>query len=197
MSAPRLAHLRRADGQSLMEFALVLPLLLVVVLGTVEVSYALLDQHIVTRLTREGSNLISRDVTLEDAVTALNTMTQPPVDFGTRSRVIFSVLKRGATTGTNNFDRVILYQRREYGSLSASSKIATQGSASFNGPPNYEASNSDNNTNLRVTNLPADLITVPGGMVYVTEVYSTHTLLTPVNRFGVDVPTVFYSIAYF
>jgi hypothetical protein len=180
-----------------MEFALVLPLLLVVVLGTVEVSYALLDQHIVTRLTREGSNLISRDVTLEDAVTALNTMTQPPVDFGTRSRVIFSVLKRGATTGTNNFDRVILYQRREYGSLSASSKIATQGSASFNGPPNYEASNSDNNTNLRVTNLPADLITVPGGMVYVTEVYSTHTLLTPVNRFGVDVPTVFYSIAYF
>ena len=36
-------------------------------LGVVETSYGLLDQHVVTKLTREGSNLISRDTSLQDA----------------------------------------------------------------------------------------------------------------------------------
>ena len=93
-----------------------MPLVVVVALGVIEVGYALLDQHVVTKLTREGSNLISRDTTIDDAVTAMRSMTTRPVDFATRSRVIFSVLKKGSTTGTANYDQVILYQRHEYGS---------------------------------------------------------------------------------
>jgi hypothetical protein len=38
---------------------------------------------------------------------------------------------------------------------------------------------------------------VTGGMLYVTEIYSTHTLITPFNRFGISVPGTLYSIAYF
>ena len=34
-------------------------------IGFVEVAYALLDNHAVTRLTREGSNLISRNTILQ------------------------------------------------------------------------------------------------------------------------------------
>ena len=45
-------HRRGERGQSVIEFAIMLPLLLVVVLGVVEVSYALMDQHVVTKLTR-------------------------------------------------------------------------------------------------------------------------------------------------
>ena len=63
-------RLASARGQSLLEFALIMPLILLVALGVVEVSYALLDQHVVTKLTREGSNLISRDVSISDAATA-------------------------------------------------------------------------------------------------------------------------------
>ena len=48
-------------GQSAVEFALVLPFLVVLVLGLTELGYALLDSHIATKLTRESSNLISRD----------------------------------------------------------------------------------------------------------------------------------------
>src|SRR5262245_17954788 len=92
-----------------------MPLILVVALGVIEFGYALLDQHVVTKLTREGSNLISRDTTIDDAVTAMRSMSTRPVDFDTRSRVIFSVLKKGSTTGTANYDQVILYQRAEYG----------------------------------------------------------------------------------
>ena len=44
-------------GQSIVEFAIVMPLFLIIVLGIVEVGYALVDQHTTTRVTREGSNL--------------------------------------------------------------------------------------------------------------------------------------------
>jgi Flp pilus assembly protein TadG len=92
-------RLRHADGQALVEFAVVLPLLLVLVLGVVEVGYALLDQHVVTKLSREGSNLISRDVTLQDAGAAMKSMKTRPVDFDVQSRLIFSVVKKVATAG--------------------------------------------------------------------------------------------------
>jgi hypothetical protein len=188
---------RHADGQALVEFAVVLPLLLVLALGVTDVGYALLDQHVVTKLSREGSNLISRDVTLQDAAAAMKSMRTRPVDFDNGSRLIFSVVKKVVTAGTPNFDKVILYQRYEYGALAASSALKTRGPAAFGGAPNYEAPNSDTNTNLQITNLPANLLVVPGGMTFVTEVYTRHSLLTPLDRFGIALPSTLYSIAYF
>jgi hypothetical protein len=91
---PRLRRLRHERGQSMVEFAMVLPFLLVIVLGVVEVGYALLDQHVVTKLAREGANLISRDATLQEAETALRSMSGRPINFADGSKVIFSVLKQ-------------------------------------------------------------------------------------------------------
>ena len=187
---------RDARGQSLLEFAMVLPLVLVLALGVIEVSYALLDQHVVTKLTREGSNLISRDLTLQDTGTALRNMSSRPVDFATSARVIFSVIKMVNTAGATNLNREVLYQRYEFGAIAANSQLTTQGAGAFGGAPDYLAANSDNDANLRVTNLPPNLI-VPGGLLYVTEIYSRHPLITPFDRFGVSVPNTLYSIAYF
>jgi hypothetical protein len=177
--------------------AMILPLVIILCLGVIEVGYALLDQHVVTKLTREGSNLISRDVTLEDATTAIRSMTTRPVNFDTGSRMIFSVIRKVATSGAPNYDQVILYQRHEYGSLSAQSALNTAGPASFGGAPIFVAPNSENNTNLRITNLPANLILNRGSMLYVTEVFTRHPLITPLDRFGITVPDTLYSIAYF
>jgi len=94
------ALLKDSRGQSVVEFAVVLPLLLLVVLGVIEVSYALLDQHVVTKLTREGSNLISRNTSLLDTATALTTMSTRPVNFGASARMILSVAKNVDTPGT-------------------------------------------------------------------------------------------------
>lgn len=193
----RLALLSDTRGQSLIEFAIVLPLLLVLVLGVIETGYALLDQHVLTKLAREGSNLISRDTSLEDAVVAMRTMSSAPVNFDNGSKIIFSVIKRGATTGTANYDKLILYQRCEYGTLSASSALRTRGSGSFAGAPDYAAVNSDSNTGLQVTSVPSDLVSTRGSMIYITEIYSRHTLITPFERFGGSVPRILYSIAYF
>jgi len=187
-------------GQTLIEFSLVLPLLLFIALGVVEASYALLDQHVVTKLSREGSNLISRDVTLQDAVSAMKTMTTRPVNFDAAtggSRLILSVIKKGATTGTVNYDKHILYQRYAYGTLSAASALTTVGSASFGAAPDYIAINSDTNANLQITNLPANISLARGGLLYVAEVYTTHTTLTPLDQFGVTFPDRLYSIAFF
>ena len=188
-------RLRSQRGQGILEFAIVLPFVLVIVLGVVEISYALLDQHIVTKLTREGSNLISRNTTLTAAGEVMRTMSTRPVDFSSSSHIIFSVVKKGATTGTANVDKDILYQRYEFGPLAAVSTLQTLGSGSFTGP-DYTALNSDTDTRLQVTNLPTGLV-ASGGMIYITEIFSTHTLITPLDRFGITVPPVLYSIAYF
>ena len=189
--------LKDSSGQSMIEFAIVMPLVCLLVLGVVEVGYALLDQQVVTKLTREGSNLISRNSSLQDATTALRTMATRPVDFNNGSRMIFSVLKRGATPGTPNYQQIILYQRTQFGNGSGSSKLNTRGSGSFGGAPDYVANNSDTDTRLQVTSVPNNIITVDGGLMYVTEIYTRHVLITPFDRFGVTVPQNLYSIAYF
>jgi hypothetical protein len=187
-----------ANGQGLVEFAVALPLLLLLALGVVETGYLLLDQHVVTKLAREGSNLISRDTSLQDAVTALKTMSTRPVNLNSSSKVILSVIKKGATTGTANFDKDILYQRYEFGNLAgAASAVRTKGNGAFRGAPDYEAINSDTDANLQITKIPVNLALVRGGMIYVTEIYTKHPLITPVDRFGLRLPSTLYSIAYF
>jgi Flp pilus assembly protein TadG len=191
-------RLTDARGQSVVEMAFLMPLVLVVALGVCEFGYALLDQHVVTKLTREGSNLISRDTTIDDAITAMRSMSTRPVDFTTRSRVIFSVLKKGATTSTANYDQVILYQRAEYGTgVTGTSGLRMRGSGTFGTGPDYVAQNSDTNAGLQIANLPGYLNVTRGGLVYVTEIFTTHNLITPLDRFGVTVPNTLYSIAYF
>ena len=185
-------------GQGLVEFALVLPVFLLLAFGVVELSYAMLDQHVVTKLTREGSNLISRDTTLQDASVAMKTMATRPVDFDTsQSRLILSVIKRGGTTGTPNYNKDILYRRYQIGGLSKSSQLLTQGAVSFGPAPDYTVPNADTNTNLQLTNLPPSVVLAPGGMLYVTEVYTTHSSITPLEAFGLTMPETLYSIAYF
>jgi hypothetical protein len=186
-----------ASGQSLVEFALTLPLLILVVLGVVELAYAMIDQHVVTRLAREGSNLISRDASLEEAAGAMRHIASAPVDFDDGSKLIFSVIKRGATTGSANYDRLFLYQRYECGTLPDGSALVTAGSTTFSGPPDYQAPNSDNDAGLQIANLPADLVPARGAMIYVTEIYTRHTRITPLEAFGISVPTTLYSVAYF
>ena len=186
------------SGQSLIEFALVLPLVLLVALGVIETSWALLDDHVVTKLSREGSNLISRDTTIQDATTAIRQMASRPVNFDDgSSTVIFSVIKRGAITGTANYNKAFLYQRYVYGSFPGTSQFSTAGSGSFGGAPDYMANNPDTDASLQITNAAATLVPNPGQLIYVTEVFSRHSLLTPLDHFGISMPTTLNSVAFF
>jgi hypothetical protein len=184
-------------GQSLLEGAMVLPVLCLIVFGVVELGVALRDQHSISRLSREGSNLISRDVPLEDAAEAIGEMSSGPIDFTKDSKLIFSVIKRGGTVGTANYDTLVLYQRYEYGALKASSRLKIKGAGTFGAAPEYVADNSDTDTDLQLTNAPDGLVSVIGGLAYVTEIITSHPLFTPLVRLGVQVPQELYSVAYF
>lgn len=190
-------RLTSAAGQTLVEMAFVLPITMMVSLGVVEVSYAVLHQHVISRITREGANLISRDVSLLDATNALKTMSTKPVDFANGSQLVLSVLKKGAVVGTANYDRVVLYQRYAIGTLGTASTLTTSGAGSFGGAPDFKADNSDTDTRLRITNLPANVDITRGGLLFVAEVFTSHTPLTPLNKFGVTVPPTLRSIAFF
>lgn len=182
-------------GQSLVEFAVVLPFLVLVAFGVVELSYALLGQHVVASFSREGSNLISRNTSLRDAVTAMRHMTSRPLNLDDgSSKIILSVVRRVATPGAANYNRDILYQRTEYGTLAGQSRL-TGGGGAFGSAPDYQALNPDEDAALRIGNLP---VTLPrGGTLYITEVFSRHATLTPIDSFGLLVPDRLYSIAYF
>jgi len=193
----RRASLQAASGQTIIEMAFVLPVLLVVSLGVVELSYALLHQHVISRITREGANLISRDVTLLDASNALKAMSAAPVNFANGSQLVLSVLKKGSTVGTANFDKVVLYQRYAIGTLGTPSTLSTTGPAPVGPAPDFLTSNTDTNMNLRISNLPANVDVTRGGLLYVAEVFTQHAPLTPLNQFGVVTPQMLRSIAYF
>jgi hypothetical protein len=57
--------------------------------------------------------------------------------------------------------------------------------------------NPNNNTSLRVTNAPPNIVATPGAFIYVTEIYSSYSTLTPLNMLGISLPNQLYSIAYF
>jgi Flp pilus assembly protein TadG len=181
----------------MVEMAIVLPILMMVSLGVVDVSYAILHQHVISRISREGANLISRDVSLLDASNALKSMSTKPVDFSAGSQLVLSVLKKGSTVGTANYDKVVLYQRYSVGTLGVASTLTTAGPGSFGGSPDFKSKNSDTDVNLRITNLPATVDITRGGLMYVAEVFTAHTPLTPLDKFGVTVPPTLRSIAYF
>lgn len=205
MTRPTLRTRRRLHserGQSIVEMAIVMPLLILVSLGVIETSFALLDQHVVTKLAREGSNLISRDTSIQQAANVLTTMSSAPVNFSNGdSTVIFSVLMKGGATGTTNFGQVVLFQRARFGTFPATSRLTAAG-GSYGGPPEYLAANPDTNGGLQVTNVPDSIINVNGGFLYVTEVFTRHNLLTGIDGFlpplfRVMLPRTLYSIAYF
>ena len=190
-------RLSSATGQTMVEMAIVLPIVLMVSLGVVEVSYALLHQHVISRITREGANLISRDVSLLDTSNAIKNMTTTPVDFDNGSTLVLSVIKKGSVVGTANYNKIVLYQRYSIGTLGAASTLTTAGPGTFGPAPDFRAANSDTDANLRIINLPAGVDISTGGLLYVAEVFTQHTALTPLDNLGVTIPPTLRSIAFF
>jgi hypothetical protein len=124
-------------------------------------------------------------------------MSTAPVDFTDGSQLVLSVLKKGSVVGTANYDKVVLYQRYSIGTIGAASTLTTAGNGAFGPAPDFRALNSDTDANLRITNLPGNVIMSTGGLLYVAEVFTQHAPLTPLDKFGVTVPPTLQSIAYF
>jgi hypothetical protein len=175
---------------------MVVPLLLLLVLGVIEVGYALYENHLIIKLAREGSNLISRQSTLQEAESALLAATTAPITFDQDGKLILSVIRLGTAGG--NLNRPIIAQRRVLGTLNAGSVLGDPVPGAYGGAPNYSALDANNDTRIRIAGaLPNGLTLVAGQSVYVTEVYTHHDLITPFERFGARMPTNLYASAIF
>lgn len=78
---------RASKGQSLIELALLLPLLLMLVFGVIDYARAIQFNNILVAMSREGANLASRtSETPQNIIRALNNTAEPLV-MSTRGRV--------------------------------------------------------------------------------------------------------------
>lgn len=178
-------------GQALFEFGVTLPILMALVLGVIEFGYALFQVQLVTSMAREGSNLIARQVTINDAEAALQTMSGL-VRFDANSTLILSVVRLGVGGANNNVP--IIVQRHSVGAFAASSVLGDPPQSAYQGSPDYNAYDLDNDGSIRVSGvLPNGFTLTPGESVYVTEVFTQRTSIVPF----MPLPAMLHASAYF
>jgi Flp pilus assembly protein TadG len=199
-------HRHRRAGQSLAEFGIVLPILIFLILGMIELGWTLYQSQVAAGIAREGSNLISRNVTIQAAQAALVSLGNVgPVRTGAsdpNTKVFLSVIKLG-TSGNNN-SKMIISQRFSWGGLTANSRLGNPAQSKYNSPastpadPNYTAIDPVNDTGIQVSPqspspLPGNMTLQAGETYYVTEVYTKRTSIAPF----LPLPATLYASAYF
>jgi Flp pilus assembly protein TadG len=161
---------RRSRGQALLEFAAVLMLMLILAFGMIDFGRAIYQKQVMTNLTREGSNLASRNTTLADAAAAV-VEGSAPLDINSDGRVILTAVEN--TTGVCR-----IVEQVSQGGIVAASGLGKKS----NDP----------------IACPSAGIPQPGQTAYVTEVFYRYQPLTPVGDLLKTVmPSTLYDVAYF
>lgn len=157
-------------GQALLELVPVVLVLLLLIFGVIESSYAIWQLEVITALSREGSNLASRN-------TALSTTAD-------------TVIIDGANLNLANNGKVIVTAVQNQGGTMLITAQASSGS--------FNASSRIGKTGAKAT-IPTTTTPIPlNGSIYVTEVFTTYTAITPLGDFvKITMPSVLYDVAYF
>lgn len=164
------AHAReRERGQALIEFSFVAVIMVVMALGVIDFGRALYVQQVLTHLSREGSNLASRNTTLTDTVNAV-AADSSPLNIDSNGYVIVTSIK-------NNGGTLQLLEQQTRGGKPTGSRIYNSSSKKFTLPP---------------------AIPAVGQTVYVTEVSYQFSPVTPIgSMLGLVLPSNMYDVAYF
>ncbi len=186
------------SGQALVEFGLIVPLLLIFLFAAIDFGRVLNQMQVVAQLTRQGSNLASRDETCAAGTgltPPMDTLTcagqaviagESGLDIGSYGKVIITAVQNTASDNTKPPVYQIAGQYSQ-GGLSAASKIGTGIGTVVTGkmPAVFAAG---------ITPLQASQST------FITEIYYTFTPLTPIGRLTnnvINMPTTLYNYAYF
>jgi Flp pilus assembly protein TadG len=178
---PSLSKLIANDsGQAMVEFAFVVPLLLILVCGAIDFGRALNDMQIMADLTRQGSNLASRGTPLNESTAAV-VSGESGLDLVHEGEVII-------TSVTNE---------------SGSYKITGQDSSTTDGLTKLSVTSKIGTGVGNPATLPAaaqSAIPQSGQTLFVTEVFYTFSPATPVGALTssvISLPTTLYDTAYF
>jgi len=172
-----LARAKRLDderGAALIELALCLPIMFFLVFGVIDFSQIILDNQVMSGLTRQGSDLASRGTTLTDTVSALG-IQGASLNLGTQGRVILTEVANDV-----NGKAVIVDQVESPSGISVKSAVGT-------GIGNRATMPSSASTVLNA-----------GQTLYVTEVFYSYSPMTPIGGFlKTSLASTLYDVAYF
>lgn len=178
------------SGQAMTEFALIVPLLLILVTASIDFGRALYTLQVMAELTRQGSNLASRNDTLPNAVAAV-IAGESGLNIAKSGEVIITQVTNTGTTASPTYT---MTGQASSGGVAAASRVGT-----------YSTATGAKNT----ATMPAAF--TPGTLqasqsTYVTEIYYQYTPLTPLLTLtqnwpskgaGVALPSMLYDYTYF
>jgi Flp pilus assembly protein TadG len=183
--------LRGDSGQSTIELAIILPFLLLLALGVFEFARAIQAKNIVTNMSREGTNLVSRGSDDPQTIMSALASTAQPLEMAkTRNDGMMYITElRGRSDG--QVEVVTQYRWNHPGGYRPPSKVldpCTPWSNDVCSPTSTLPT-----ANLSVLHLqPGDL--AEGQEAYATEVFSKHqAIFSKIINYGPDI----YSITVF
>lgn len=189
---------QRASGQTFAEMGIILPVLLILMFGILELGWALFQSNVIRGYVRESSNLISRNVLIDAAEQAIISASNSggPVQIGPASadsRMIVSVVTLGSSPGANAGVPIIL-RRHSVGTFAANSVLGNPSQGLYGGANvDYIASNA-NSTSIRVSGALPNGYTLPVGQsLFVTEIFTRRGTIVNV---GLG-PQTLYAAAFF
>ena len=174
----------RERGQVLLELIPVMTLMLTLIFAVIDFSRAIWQLQVLTSLSREGSNLASRNTSLQVTANALIS-DGSILNLSTNGKVIITSVENQANN-QNAQPKFVMTGQYSAGNLSVQSNLGTYDSKKGSG--------------ANKVSLPSTTTTIPppGGTVYVTEIYSSYSPITPLGAFvKIAVPSTLYDIAYF
>lgn len=166
-------RLRAMRGLAVVEFALMLPVMLVLLFMVIEFGRAILARQVLTNLSREGANLTARGTPLADAREALN-ISAAPLDIGADGYVILTQVFRDSA------GNLVIQKQDAGGGRPRPSRVGA-------------------GVGTRAV-LPPTAMEIPprGQSLFVTEVFYRHDTLTPLTQLiNVGIGDTFYDVAFF
>jgi Flp pilus assembly protein TadG len=160
------------SGQSAMEFALITPLMLVLMLTIIDFGRAIHFMQVMANLSRQGSNLASRGTTLPASAAAVISGDAPLNLTNNGEVIVTSVANIGAA--------YIITGQASQGGVRGTSKVGT-GVGSRASIPSSAAA-----------------MLAPGQTIFVTEIFYSFKPVTPIaNLLRLVMPSSLYEAAYF
>jgi hypothetical protein len=160
-------------GTALIEFALILPILIILVMVTVDFGRLIQARLIISNVSREGGSIASRQTTVDTSlITVLKESGKPLNLIGADGKIIITRIRAGQSAGVPN-PTIVTQDSR--GTLGRNSAIGTVGAS-----PTIAASIYDRLVFKTSTIPPRAIADIPE--VTVVEVFYKYRPITPFAR---------------
>jgi Flp pilus assembly protein TadG len=202
----RATLIANGSGQAMVEFAFIVPLLLIMMCAAIDFGRALNTMQVIAELSRQGSSLASRIDTcaagaglgepMETLTCSVQALVAAPLvagqsgqsglSIGTYGEIIATAVQNTGTTASPTY---MITGQYSQGGISKTSHVGT-----------WTGSNTPATVPAAFSTAKGDQPLQAGQTMYVTEIFYTFTAITPIGKLTnsvVNLPTLLYNSAYF